>query len=124
VFLTNGLEVLLISDPETDKAACAVDVGVGSWRDPSGFEGLAHLLEHMLFLGSKKYPDESGYRQWLGDHGGDSNAYTDSEHTNYYFSVEWSALPGALDRFAQFFVAPTLDGGMVGREMRAVHSEH
>ncbi len=52
--LNNGLKVLLISDPETDKSAAALDVNVGSMSDPRDLQGLAHFLEHMLFMGTKK----------------------------------------------------------------------
>jgi len=52
--LNNGLKVLLISDPETDKSAAALDVNIGSMSDPRDLQGLAHFLEHMLFMGTKK----------------------------------------------------------------------
>ena len=50
--LDNGLQVLLISDPTTQKAAAALDVYVGSGDNPAGRGGLAHFLEHMLFVGA------------------------------------------------------------------------
>ena len=54
--MDNGLNVLLISDPDTDKSAAAVDVNVGSYMDPDHRLGLAHFLEHMLFYGYRKVP--------------------------------------------------------------------
>ena len=45
------LQVLLISDPSTDKAAAAMDVHIGHMSDPAKLPGLAHFCEHMLFLG-------------------------------------------------------------------------
>ncbi len=54
LILNNGLKVLLISDPETDKSAAALDVNIGSMSDPRDLQGLAHFLEHMLFMGTKK----------------------------------------------------------------------
>ena len=54
VVLKNGLKVLLISDPTVNQSAAAMDVKVGSIDDPRDSEGLAHYLEHMLFMGSKK----------------------------------------------------------------------
>src|SRR3978361_1075401 len=54
ITLMNGLDVLLIHDEETKKASTAVDVNVGSFMDPSGMPGLAHAVEHMLFMGSEK----------------------------------------------------------------------
>ena len=57
VTLRNGLEVLLISDPACDKASAALDVGVGYFSDPTNLPGLAHFLEHLLFLGTEKVGD-------------------------------------------------------------------
>ncbi|MEP3590986.1 MAG: insulinase family protein, partial [Marinobacter sp.] len=54
--LDNGLRVILVSDAEADKAAASLNVAVGSGNDPSDREGMAHFLEHMLFLGTEKYP--------------------------------------------------------------------
>lgn len=48
VVLHNKLEALLISDPESDRSACALNVGVGSLFDPTNLPGLAHFLEHMV----------------------------------------------------------------------------
>ena len=70
--LANKLEVLLISDGATDKAAAAMDVAVGHASDPEELPGLAHFCEHMLFLGTEKYPDEGSYQQFLSEHGGSS----------------------------------------------------
>ena len=50
IVLPNQLKVLLISDPNSDKAAAAMDVYVGSASNPKERQGLAHFLEHMLFL--------------------------------------------------------------------------
>ena len=69
-------------------------------------------------MGTEKYPDEAQYRQYLGDHNGQSNAFTSGEHTNYYFGVEWRALEGAMDRMAQFFIAPLFEPSVLGREMQ------
>ena len=61
--LENGMKVVLVSDPTTDKAAAALDVNIGHMSDPVA--GLAHFCEHMLFLGTKKYPDENEYNRYL-----------------------------------------------------------
>ncbi len=122
--LDNELEVLLISDPDTPKAAAALDVMVGSGDNPAGRGGLAHFLEHMLFLGTDKYPDAAEYEQYITEHGGSRNAYTSLEHTNYFFDVNAPFLPEALDRFAQFFIAPRFDTQYVDREKNAVEAEY
>lgn len=122
--LPNQLKVLLISDPRTEKAAAALDVFVGSGSDPEGRGGLAHFLEHMLFLGTGKYPEAGEYQTFISDHGGKHNAYTAFEHTNYFFDVDQAHLEAALDRFGQFFVDPLFTPEYVSREMMAVESEY
>ncbi|KAK2490270.1 hypothetical protein MC885_013819 [Smutsia gigantea] len=122
--LANGIKVLLISDPTTDKSSAALDVHIGSLSDPLNIAGLSHFCEHMLFLGTKKYPKENEYSQFLSEHAGSSNAFTSGEHTNYYFDVSHEHLEGALDRFAQFFLCPLFDESCKDREVNAVDSEH
>ena len=122
--LDNGMQVLLVSDTEADKAAASVDVNAGSNSDPQDFAGLAHFLEHMLFLGTAAYPEAGEYQEYIAAHGGSHNAYTAYENTNYYFDVDAAYLEPALDRFAQFFVAPLFTPDYVDRERNAVHSEY
>lgn len=124
VTLDNGLKTLLISNPDTPKAAASLDVQVGSGDNPEGRGGLAHFLEHMLFLGTAKYPDAAEYEQFVTEHGGTRNAYTSFEHTNYFFDIDAEHLPDALDRFAQFFIAPNFDEAYVDRERNAVEAEY
>ena len=122
--LDNGLKALIISDPEAKKAAASLDVFVGSASDPEDRAGLAHFLEHMLFLGTKKYPDPDEYQTYIAQHGGSRNAYTAKEHTNYFFDIENASLEPALDRFSQFFTAPLFNIEFVEREKNAVNSEY
>ena len=122
--LENQMEVLLISDPDTPKAAASLDVYVGSGDNPEGRGGLAHFLEHMLFLGTDKYPDAAEYEAFVTEHGGNRNAFTSLEHTNYFFDINAPYLAEALDRFAQFFIAPRFDAEYVDREKNAVQAEY
>ena len=87
VVLSNGLQVVLISDPAADKAAAALEVRAGHFDDPESMPGLAHFTEHMLFLGTEAYPEEGEYKAFLQRHGGQSNAFTGMEATGYHFSV-------------------------------------
>lgn len=80
--------------------------------------------EHMLFLGTDKYPDEKEYGAFISANGGYTNAWTGSENTNYHFNVNWPHLEPALDRFAQFFISPLFTASATDREMQAVDSEH
>lgn len=75
-------------------------------------------------MGTEKYPEENAYSQYLASHGGYSNAYTARTETNYFFEVGHESLHGAMDRFAQFFIAPLFREDCLDRELRAVDSEH
>lgn len=122
--LDNQLSVILVSDPKADKAAAAMNVAIGSGQDPENFAGLAHFLEHMLFLGTEKYPEAGEYQSYIGKHGGSHNAFTSYKDTNYFFEVDSKYLEPSLDRFAQFFIAPLFTEAYVKREKNAVHSEY
>jgi len=122
--LSNNLDVLLISDPDADKAAASLDVYIGSYQNPADRLGLAHFLEHMLFLGTAKYPDPGEYQAFISQHGGSHNAYTSLENTNYFFDIDAQHLEPALDRFAEFFISPNFDKAYVNRERNAVESEY
>ncbi|XP_009594332.1 nardilysin-like [Nicotiana tabacum] len=105
------------------KAAAAMCVRMGSFVDPYDAQGLAHFLEHMLFMGSTEFPDENEYDSYLSKRGGCSNAYTETEHTCYHFEVKKDCLKGALRRFSQFFVSPLVKAEAMEREVQAVDSE-
>lgn len=122
--LPNGLEVLLVSEKGLDKASAALNVHVGHFSDPKETPGLAHFLEHVLFMGTTKYPEENAYSKYLSAHGGRSNAFTSEEHTAFYFDVAAEHLEGALDRFAQFFISPLFNLDSIQRELKAVDAEN
>ncbi|MDH4121442.1 MAG: insulinase family protein [Deltaproteobacteria bacterium] len=122
--LENGISVLLISDSQAEKSGAAMAVASGSMEDPAGTPGMSHYLEHLLFLGTSRYPDPGEYQSFLTRHAGSSNAYTDDDLTNYFFDVEHGAFDGALDRFSRFFYQPLFNAGYMTREISAVDNEH
>lgn len=122
--LDNGMKVLLISEAGAERSAAAVDVAVGSNADPEEFAGLSHFLEHMLFLGTQKYPASGEFQEYIASRGGSFNAATSYENTNYYFESDSNSLEPALDRFSQFFIAPLFTPEYVDRERNAVNSEY
>lgn len=123
VRLDNGLNVIVVSDANADKAGVALNVYVGSMQNPDTQLGLAHYLEHMLFLGTEKYPDPDEYSEFMSRHGGMHNAYTADDHTNYMFQINNDRLDEALDRFSDFFKAPIFDPEYSQKEVNAVDSE-
>lgn len=122
--LQNGLEVLNIEDPQSHKTAMAMAVRAGSYDDPRELPGLAHFCEHMLFLGTQKYPDPSGFDQFMSKYAGSTNAFTSKEATVYFAAASSEAAPEGLDRFADFFRAPLFQKEFVKKEVQAINSEH
>jgi insulysin len=122
--LTNNLEAVLIYDKDTDVSAATLSVGVGNYSDPVEYLGLAHFLEHMLFMGTKKYPDVNHYQEFINNHGGSSNAYTTDERTCYFYSIQNDFMKEALDIFGHFFIDPLFDESTINKEIEAVDSEH
>lgn len=104
-------------------AAAALCVGVGSFHDPEHLQGLAHFLEHMLFMGSEKYPRENSFDSYLNKHGGSDNAYTECERTVFKMEVHQKHFDHALDIFANFFIAPLMRKESMERELQAIDSE-
>jgi len=133
--------------------ASSVYVSAGGHAgDPVGRAGLAHFLEHMLFLGTEDYRDaEAEWERWLGGRGGSSNAWTDYVDSGFHFSVgagggeledcdeedvedgedevedtsrASETLADALLRFSSFFVCPLFDPSKASREVNAVHAEY
>ncbi|EXJ75396.1 insulysin [Cladophialophora psammophila CBS 110553] len=152
--LPNKLEALLVHDAQTDKASASLNVNVGNFSDEEAMPGMAHAVEHLLFMGTEKYPIENEYSSYLSSNSGHSNAYTAATQTNYFFECaaqhesndkltngltngvangtteitmngsSRGPLYGALDRFAQFFVKPLFLENTLDRELRAVDSEN
>lgn len=122
--LPNKIRCVVGSDSACDKAGAALCVNVGMCYERQDLPGLAHFLEHMLFTGTKKYPSEGDYHQFIQQNGGMANAYTECYRTNYMFEIKPDKLVDALDRFARFFSEPLLTRDCTEREINAVDSEY
>ncbi len=122
--LPNGLEALLISDPNADQSAAAVAVRVGSWNDPLEYPGMAHFCEHMLFMGTEKYPSKTEFDSLISDYTGTTNAFTAPDRTVYMFACQPDGFLPLLDRFAHFFIDPIFNPANIAREMHAVDQEN
>lgn len=120
--LVNGLEVLIVSCSTCHEAGASLSVFVGSNQDT--VPGITHLLEHMIFFSSQTYPEEDYLMKFVNLNGGYSNAYTDSQYTNFYYSISNLALEESLKIFSSAFIAPIFSIEAVNREIKAVNSEH
>jgi len=104
-------------------AACSIAFDVGYFADSDECDGLSHFLEHMVFMGSEKFPGENYFGEWLNEHWGSDNASTDSENTIFYFECNPKNLREALEIFSGFFLNPLVKLDSVDREVTAVESE-
>ncbi|EPR79260.1 Peptidase family M16, partial [Spraguea lophii 42_110] len=92
------------NDNKDISASCVLIVSMGGHSDPNHIPGLAHFLEHMLFMGTKKYKSVNAFDNYLAMNNGYSNAYTSTDTTCYYFKIDSDGLCDNLD----------LDGGLDG----------
>ena len=106
--LTNGLRVVTQSMPTARSVAVGLFVGVGSRREDEAHAGLSHLLEHLVFKGTRRYPEPGGLSEAVEGCGGSVNAATDRELTIYTARVPAEAAARALDVVADLVLSPLL----------------
>lgn len=121
--LDNKIKYCSILDKNLNKSHFTLRVNVGQIHGPKEFPGLPHFLEHMLFLGSEKYPDSNYFRKFISKNGGITNAFTIPLGTIYFFSIIDDKLEKAIDILSQFFKKPLFDENMIERELEAIQSE-
>jgi insulysin len=123
-FKINNIKTVLVNDKNINNSYFAIKVNIGSFHEPEEYKGLAHLLEHMIFMGSHKYPDSSTMMSYIQKNGGSTNAYTSSLETVYYFTIPTIYFNKALDIFSSGINNPLIDEDTVRREINAVNNEH
>jgi len=121
--LDTNVDFMIVTDPQVSKAAVGIGVSAGSWDNPTSLPGLAHFLEHLVFLGSERYDFASNWGEFIGKYGGMDNAYTDREKTVYYTELEHDGLFEVIDRMSAAVQRPTLLEDTL-KEVNAVDSEH
>lgn len=129
--LENGLTVFLVHDNKRADSSAVLDIESGFFQEPEQYPGLAHYLEHILFLGTTKYPESGSYKKYVNENKGITNAHTTDEETRYHFTVPnefFAVADGALARFSEFFkssllLADRLDPSLAKRELNAVNEE-
>ncbi|RWS05243.1 hypothetical protein B4U79_01351 [Dinothrombium tinctorium] len=122
--LTNGLKLLLISDPTAEKAAVSMIINVGSFSDPKSFQGLAHLLKNLIFFNHIHRADSDEFIQFVEKNGGSSYAQTYATQTAFNFDVSTKYLNGSLERFVSLFVSPDFSDKVIEKEIQTLNSAH
>jgi zinc protease len=121
--LPNGLTVLVREQPGTGVVAIDTWVKAGYFNEPDEVAGMAHLFEHMFFKGSKKFPGAEQISQELAAVGGDTNAGTIYDSTNYHFVVPSEGFPRALEIMADAIANPLFEASEIERESEVVIEE-
>jgi predicted Zn-dependent peptidase len=121
--LPNGLTLLVREQPGTGVVAINTWVKAGYFNEPDEVAGMAHLFEHMFFKGSKKFPGAEQISQELAAVGGDTNAGTIYDSTNYFFVVPTEGFGRALEIMADAIANPLFDAGELERESEVVIEE-
>jgi len=106
--LPNGLRVVTQRMPTARSVAVGLFVGVGSRSEDEAHAGLSHLLEHLVFKGTRRYPEPGGLSEAVEGCGGSVNAATDRELTVYTARVPAEAASRALEVVADLVLAPLL----------------
>ncbi|MEX5686399.1 pyrroloquinoline quinone biosynthesis protein PqqF [Pseudomonas silesiensis] len=121
--LANGLRVTLRHAPELKRCAAALRVAAGSHDVPLAWPGLAHFLEHLLFLGTERFPAGQGLMAYVQGHGGQVNAQTCERTTDFFFEVPLQAFSGGLERLSDMLAHPRMNPDDQRREREVLHAE-
>jgi insulysin len=122
--LINNIKYIIITDTTLDKTHITVNIKAGSYNEPTNYDGLAHFLEHMLFMGSEKYPEETFFMDKIAKYSGYHNAYTEPTETCYYLGFSHEGFNEIIDIFSRFFIDPLFLKDSIDREMNSVNNEH
>ncbi|WP_130930498.1 pyrroloquinoline quinone biosynthesis protein PqqF [Pseudomonas sp. Sample_24] len=121
--LANGLRVTLRHAPNLKRCAAALRVAAGSHDVPLAWPGLAHFLEHLLFLGTERFPAGQGLMAYVQSHGGQVNARTSERNTDYFFELSPQAFAGGLERLSDMLAHPRMNPDDQQREREVLHAE-
>ena len=121
--LANGLRVSLRHAPRLKRCAAVLRVAAGSHDVPLAWPGLAHFLEHLLFLGTERFPSDEGLMTYVQRHGGQVNASTRERTTDFFVELPSSTFADGLERLADLLTHPRLALDDQLREREVLHAE-
>lgn len=121
--LENGITVLTVPIPSLSSVTLTVWVKTGSRNETTKNNGISHFLEHMLFKGSKKRPTAKDISEVVDGIGGEFNAGTSKDYTNYYVKCRRENLETAFDVLSDMVINPILDENEIEREKGTIIEE-
>jgi zinc protease len=120
--LSNGMKVLLVEVPKAPVATVQIWYKVGSRNEVMGRAGLSHMLEHMMFKGTAKYPKGS-FSRLIRKNGGMDNAFTSQDFTAYFENLAADRVELALEMEADRMQGLILDQNELKTEREVVKEE-
>jgi predicted Zn-dependent peptidase len=121
--LPNKLTTLEVPMTSSESVVVTVLVKVGSRYETRRLSGISHFLEHLFFKGSKKYPSAVALSETIDAIGGEWNAETGKEHTQYYIKAAAKHLPLIFDVLSDMLQHPLFDEKEIEREKGVISEE-
>ncbi len=121
--LANGLNLFVYPMPSLESATVTVWVRTGSRDENKRNSGISHFLEHMAFKGGKKYPDARTVSSVIDSIGGEFNASTSKEITQYFIKARKDKLDLAFDVLSDMILYPRLRNVDINREKKVIIEE-
>src|SRR6185436_21047209 len=121
--LSNGLTVIEVPSHDAESVVVDFFVKTGSRSEAPRENGISHFLEHFLFKGTKKYPSALAISSLIDAIGGEMNANTGKEHTQYYIKAASKHLPLIFEVLTDMIQSPLLDPEELEREKNVIVEE-
>ncbi len=121
--LSNGLTILEVPSQDAESVVVDFFVKTGSRSETPKENGISHFLEHFLFKGTKKYPTALSISSLVDSIGGEMNANTGKEHTQYYIKAASKQLPLIFEILTEMLQNPLLDEKELEREKGVIIEE-
>ena len=121
--LSNGVRVLLVPMAGVESVTTMILVKTGSRNETEEQAGISHVLEHMVFKGTKKYPSPMAIAEAVDGIGAEQNAFTSKEYTGYYITSAAQHMPLALDIQSEMLTVPLLPQDDLTREREVIVEE-
>ncbi len=121
--LKNGVRVLGVSSDNVESVVAMVWIKTGSRNEDDNELGISHVVEHMLFKGTKKYPTPLSLASTVDAMGAEFNAFTEKEYTAYYIKSTYQYLQKSLEILSEMILYPRLGEDELEREKKVIIEE-
>lgn len=121
--LPSGLWLLAAEVPTAHLVRLAGAVSIGYLDEPSDCRGLAHLLEHSLFLGSERWPAVDALSRWVAEQGGRYNAHTGETVTDIHLHLPIETADEGLARLCDLLMRPCFEPDLIAHEVGVLDAE-